>query len=262
MSFLYISQHDLFCLSSRLKATISITIQSFLQPSFMLPIRPLKGISSKATQHVLAQLTSLYEAQTGQAVHIESVGGVDAAKRVVAGEAFDVVLLASDAIDKLIASGHLAAPRCDWARSAVALAVPSSHAVPDISTDAALKTALLAAPSVSYSTGPSGVFLAKLFESWGIADAMAAKLIVPPPGVPVGSLVASGQAVLGFQQRSELLGVEGITLVGDLQGSAAYITTFSAGVAVSAAQTKQAADFLAFLTSVATKPLKLAQGML
>jgi molybdate transport system substrate-binding protein len=106
------------------------------------------------------------------------------------------------------------------------------------------------------------VFLAKLFESWGIADAMAAKLIVPPPGVPVGSLVASGQAALGFQQRSELLGVEGITVVGDLQGSAAYVTTFSGGVAVSSAQAKQAADFLAFLSSDATKPLKLAQGML
>jgi molybdate transport system substrate-binding protein len=224
--------------------------------------QPLRGISSMATKSVLAQLTAAYQAQTGQVVVIEAVGGVDAAKRVAAGEAFDVVLLASDAIDKLIASGHLIAPRCDWVRSAVALAVPVSHAVPDISNDTALKAALLAAPSISYSTGPSGVFLAKLFESWGIADAMAAKLIVPPPGVPVGSLIASGRAALGFQQRSELLGLEGITLVGDLQGTAAYVTTFSGGVAVSSAQAKQAADFLAFLTSVATKPLKLAQGML
>jgi molybdate transport system substrate-binding protein len=221
----------------------------------------LKGISSKATQQVLAQLASAFEAQTGQAIHIESVGGVDAAKRVVAGEPFDVVLLASDAVDKLIASGHLMAPRCDWVRSAVALAVPACHAVPDITTDAALKAALLAAPSISYSTGPSGVFLAKLFESWGIADAMAAKLIVPPPGVPVGSLVASGQAALGFQQRSELLGVEGIALVGDLQGAAAYITTFSAGVVTTSPHLQESHRFLNFLNTTHTNAIKQSQGM-
>jgi molybdate transport system substrate-binding protein len=233
----------------------------------MPQLTPLKGISSKATQQVLAQLVTAYQAQTGQAVQIESVGGVDAAKRVMnaaqSGEAFDVVLLASDAIDKLIASGHLSAPRCDWVRSAVALAVSASHAVPDISTDAALKATLLAAPSISYSTGPSGMFLAKLFESWGIADAMTAKLIVPPPGVPVGSLVASGQAALGFQQRSELLGVEGITLVGDLQGSAAYITTFSAGVTsgLDAAQVTLANGFLMFLNLPQTEKIKSNLGM-
>jgi molybdate transport system substrate-binding protein len=232
---------------------------------FMPHSQPLKGISSKATQQVLAQLASAFEAQTGQAVQIESVGGVDAAKRVVnaeqSGESFDVVLLASDAIDKLIASGHLAAPRCDWVRSAVAVAVPASHAVPDISSDAALEAALLAAPSISYSTGPSGVFLAKLFESWGIADAMAAKLIVPPPGVPVGSLVASGQAALGFQQRSELLGLEGITLVGDLQGTAAYITVFSAGVVATTPRAQESQAFLNFLNASQTGPIKQGQGM-
>jgi molybdate transport system substrate-binding protein len=231
----------------------------------MPQLTPLKGISSKATQQVLAQIAAAYEAQTGQAVQIESVGGVDAAKCVVnaaqSGETFDVVLLASDAIDKLIASGHLTSPRCDWVRSAVALAVPASHAVPDISSDAALKAALLAAPSISYSTGPSGVFLAKLFESWGIADAMTAKLIVPPPGVPVGSLVASGQAALGFQQRSELLVVEGITLVGDLQGTAAYITTFSAGVPTGTTQARESQAFLNFLNTAQTIAIKQAQGM-
>ena len=58
-----------------------------------------------ATRQVLAELLAAYEQQTGQRAAIEAVGGVDAAKRVQAGEAFDVVVLASDAIDKLIAAG-------------------------------------------------------------------------------------------------------------------------------------------------------------
>ena len=67
------------------------------------------GISSMATRLVLAELAEAYQRTSGQHLRIESVGGVDAAKRVAAGEAFDVVILASDAIDKLIAAGHVRA---------------------------------------------------------------------------------------------------------------------------------------------------------
>jgi molybdate transport system substrate-binding protein len=219
----------------------------------MTQATPLIGISSKATQTVLAQLAAAYEAQTGQRVQIESVGGVDAAKRLVAGEPFDVVLLASDAIDKLIASGHLVAPRVDWVRSSVAVAVPAGAGEVDISSEAALKAAVLAAPSISYSTGPSGTYLTQLFARWGIADLVAQKLIVPPPGTPVGSLVASGQAALGFQQLSEFQGVAGIRVLGNLPEEVAFVTTFSA-----AARLENAAvgGFLAFLNAPQMREVK------
>jgi molybdate transport system substrate-binding protein len=217
-----------------------------------------------ATKSLLAQLGSAYAQLCGQAVQIESVGGVDAAKRVQAGEVFDIVLLASDAIDRLIASGHLqSGSRVDWANSAVAVAIPAGTVAPDISTPAALKQALLAAPSISYSTGPSGNYLAQLFTQWGIAEAMNAKLVVPPPGQPVGSLVASGRAALGFQQLSELLGVAGITVVGNLPEGAAFITTFSAGIPASLAsdQVARVQAYLQYLQSPGAAAIKTAQGM-
>ena len=52
----------------------------------------ITGISSMATRQVLAQLVADFEQRSGTRVHIESVGGVDAAKRVQAGEPFDVVI--------------------------------------------------------------------------------------------------------------------------------------------------------------------------
>jgi molybdate transport system substrate-binding protein len=225
---------------------------------------PLRGISSMATKALLAKLCEAYAARTGQAVQIESVGGVDAAKRVQAGEALDVVLLASDAIERLIVSGHvLLGSRVDWVNSPVAVAVPASAEVPDISSPAALKQTLLAAPSISYSTGPSGNYLAKLFEQWGIAQAMQAKLIVPPPGVPVGSLIANGQAALGFQQLSELKGVAGITVLGNLPEGVAFITTFSAGIPTGLVpeRVKTVKAFLAFLNAPEAASSKLAHGM-
>lgn len=217
-----------------------------------------------ATKALLAQLGAAYAQRSGQTVQVESVGGVDAAKRVQAGEAFDVVLLAIDAIERLISSGHLQkGSRVDWVNSPVAVAVPASAATPDISTPAALKQALLAAPSISYSTGPSGNYLAQLFTQWGIADAMNAKLVVPPPGQPVGSLVASGRAALGFQQLSELLGVAGITVVGNLPEGAAFITTFSAGIPAGLApdQVARAQAYLQYLKSPDAAAIKVAQGM-
>ena len=139
----------------------------------------LRLISSMATKPLLADLVALYQAQApGVQIQVESVGGVDAAKRVQAGEAFDGVVLASDAIDKLVASGHvLAGSRADMVRSGVAVAVPAGQPVPDISTEAALKAAVLAAPTLGYSTGPSGVQLAKQLEAWGIADTLAPRIV-------------------------------------------------------------------------------------
>ena len=224
----------------------------------------LRCISSMATQSILAQLVVAYAERTGQDVSMQSVGGVDAAKRVQAGEAFDVVLLASDAIKRLIALGRLVqCGRVDWANCPVAIAVPCTAAAPDIGDEAALKQAVLAAPSISYSTGPSGTHLAQLFERWGIADAVKPKLVIPPSGTSVGSLIASGQVALGFQQLSELLNVCGVQVVGHLPVDVAFITTFSAAISVDLdAQHQQAAqDFVAFLNAPEADPVKQQHGM-
>jgi molybdate transport system substrate-binding protein len=224
----------------------------------------LKGISSMATRQVLARLVEVFQQQSGWRIQMESVGGVDAAKRVQSGEAFDVVILGSDAIDKLIASGHLlAGSRVDMVTSPISIAIKKGANYVDTSGASALKSALLSANNISYSTGPSGVYLAQLFEKMGIADQMKAKTIVPPPGVPVGSLVAKGEVALGFQQRSELINMEGIELLGNLPEEVAYITTFSAGIPVNTSAESVAAvkTFLNFANSAQAAPIKQAQGM-
>ena len=215
-----------------------------------------------ATRQLLAELVTDYKKQVDVTVHIESVGGVDAAKRVQAGEAFDVVILASDAIDKLIATGHVAPhSKVDLVDSGVAVAVRAGSTPPDISSEAAVKAAVLAAKTISYSTGPSGVALAKLFERWGIAEQIAGRIVQAPPGIPVGSLVATGEVELGFQQLSELMGLEGITVVGPLPPAIQITTTFSAGVCTASKQAEAAKQLLAFMASSQTAQAKRRQGM-
>ena len=219
-----------------------------------------------ATKSLLAELVQTYRLSTGISVCIDSVGGVDAAKRVQSGEPFDLVLLASDAIDRLIASGHLQPnSRQDWVRSLVAVAVPEGALHPDLANEAALKAAVLASPTLSYSTGPSGAYLEQLFARWGLAEALKNRLVVPPPGTPVASLVASGQAALGFQQLSELIGFEGIDVVGTLPEDVAFITTFSGGIppaiADDAHRLMAVQAFLDYLGSAGVHDLKQKHGM-
>ena len=222
----------------------------------------LKGISSMATRQLLAELLNLYADQGGCQMALESVGGVDAAKRVQGGEAFDIVFLASDAIDRLVASGQLdGASKVNLADSGVALAVQAGAAKPDVASAEAVRQAVLAARNISYSTGPSGVALARLFETWGIAEEIKDRIVTPPPGVPVGSLVAKGEVELGFQQLSELIHVQGITLLGNLPDAIQITTTFSAAISLASPHKTSAASLLQFLSSDAAAAAIRKQGM-
>ncbi len=222
----------------------------------------IKGISSMATRLVLAELVDAFQRRSGTRVAIESVGGVDAAKRVQAGEAFDVVILASDAIDKLIASGHvLPGSKVDLVRSGVAVAVRTGASKPDISSEDAVREAVRKARNISYSTGPSGVALARLFERWGITDEIKDRIVTPPPGIPVGSLVAKGEVELGFQQLSELISLDGITVLGPLPPAIQIITTFSAGVCAGSQQGDAVRAMLADMNTPEAADAKRRQGM-
>ena len=219
-------------------------------------------ITSMATRQLLGELATRWQGMSGIEVRIESVGGVDAARRVQAGEPFDGVVLASNAIDSLIAGGRvLPGSRVDLVQSSVAVAVRAGEPLPDISTEAALRSAIVAAATIGYSTGPSGVALVKLFEKWGLLDELQARIVQAPPGVPVGALVARGEVALGFQQLSELMGLEAIAVVGVLPGSASITTIFSAAVCVASTQREELAGLLAFMASSDVTKLKLQNGM-
>jgi molybdate transport system substrate-binding protein len=222
----------------------------------------IRGISSMATRQLLAELATAYTARSGVAVSFEAVGGVDAARRVEAGEAFDVVVLASDAIDKLVASGKVVAgSKVDLVRSGVAVAVKAGSTRPDISSEEALRHAVINAATIGYSTGPSGTALMKLFERWGVLDQLKDRLVQATPGVPVGSMVAEGRVALGFQQLSELIHLGGIEIVGNMPAAVQIVTTFSGGVCAASTQAHTVRDLLTFMASAESAQARQRQGM-
>ena len=223
---------------------------------------PLKIISSMATKELLAILCPQYALSSATPVTFEAIGGVEVNRRIRAGEAVDVVLLAANAIDTLIAERHLVAgSRVDIVKSGIAVAVRAGSTRPDIGSEEAVRRAVLAARKLSYSSGPSGVYLEKLFERWGVTAEIKPRLVLAPPGMPVGALLAKGEADLGFQQLSELKHLPGLDILGPLPPAIQLITTFAAGLSVTSTRTAAVLTLLDYMNSPAALKAKQESGM-
>jgi molybdate transport system substrate-binding protein len=223
---------------------------------------PLTGISSMATRQVLAEAADAWRRSGCGEAAFESIGGVEASRRVQVGEAFDVVVLASEAVDGLVEAGRVVpGSKTDLMRSGVAIAVGRGAPRPAIDTEQALRTAVLSARTLGYSTGPSGTALLRLFDRWGITQAVRERLVQAPPGVPVGTLVARGEVELGFQQLSELMHLEGIDVIGSMPSGLEIVTTFSGGVCTASRQPDAARALLDYIRSPAVDGIRRRHGM-
>ena len=208
----------------------------------------IKVMAVNAVKGALTELAADFEKSSGHKVTI-AWGGTEAiTKRVTDGEAADIVLIAAPNIERLIAGGRLrAGSRADFARVGVGVAVRAGLPKPDISSGEAVKSAVLAAKSVAYSTGPSGFYLVEMFRKMGIADQIKDKVKQPSSGTQIAEMLARGDADLGFQQVSELLHAKGIDYLGPLPADIQNITIYAA--ALHNAEPDAAKALLDFLTA-------------
>jgi molybdate transport system substrate-binding protein len=210
----------------------------------------IKLMASAAVKEVVLELLPDFEKASGHTVTTIWAGTEAITRRLRGGEVADIVLIAADNIDTLIAERKLVAgSRVDVARSGIGVAVRAGLPKPDISSGEAVKNAVLAARSVAYSSGPSGFYLAKLFEKMGIADRIKDKVKQTPSGVQVGEVVARGEADLGFQQVSELLHLKGVHYLGPLPADIQHTTVFSAALHAMAPAPEAARALAKFLTA-------------
>ena len=224
---------------------------------------PLRVLASIALKGAYLELAPRFENASGARLATEWAGTDPILKRMQAGESADLVIGPAKLIDQLIALGRIArGSRADIARSGVGVAVKKGAPRPDISSGEALKRALLAAKSIAYSSGPSGVYLAGLFERMGIADRLRPKVTQTLPGTFVGELVARGDAEIGFQQVAELLHVgDAIDFVGQLPADIQQVTVFSGGIHAAATAPDAARALLQFLTGPDAAEVIRSKGM-
>jgi molybdate transport system substrate-binding protein len=226
----------------------------------------IKAVSGGAFKQVLNALVTQYEKESGNkvAVTYQTVG--QHLKLIASGEEqFDVAILTPEAIDGLIKEGKVAAgSRADLAKTGVGVVVKEGTPLPDISTVEAFKKTLLAAKSVAYidpkAGGSSGIYVGKLLERLGIADAVNAKAVLVQGG-EVASHVVDGEAEIGIHQISEILAVKGAVLVGPLPAEIQNFTVYSAGIGTAAQDGATASGFAKFLTGPHALPIIKAKGM-
>ena len=219
----------------------------------------IKVMLSAAFKEAYLELVPPFERASGHKVENLWVPSVQMMNRLKGGETVDLVILSAAALEDLRQAG-IVSERTDLAKSGIGVAVRAGAPRPDISSGAALKRAVLAAKGIAYSTGPSGIYLIKLFERMGIAEQVKSK-VRQVQGVPAGTVAARGEAELAFQQVSELLPVPGIDFVGPLPPDVQEITIFSAGLHARAPHPDAARALIKHLTAPAAAPVIIRKGM-
>jgi molybdate transport system substrate-binding protein len=222
----------------------------------------IKVLSTQATEQSYRELVPQFEKATGHKVTTLFTGTLDADKRVAAGEQFDLLIMAQSSIDAHVKGGKVVPrSRVDLARSGVAVGVKAGAPKPDIGTVDALKRTILNAKSIGYSSGPSGVYILTLFERLGVAEQIKPKLKQTASGVFVGSIIASGEVEIGFQQVSELSQFEGVDYVGPLPAEVQSYTVFSSGILSSAKEAEAARALVRHITSPEAGAVYRKRGM-
>jgi molybdate transport system substrate-binding protein len=222
----------------------------------------IRVLSTQAVEGAYRELVLQFEKASGHKVTTTFTGTLEAQKRIAAGEVYDLIIMAGPAIDDLIKAGKVApGSRVDLASSGVGVAVRAGAPKPAINSTEALKKTLLAAKSIGYSSGPSGVYLTGLFGRLGIADQIKSKLKQTASGVFVGSMIASGEVEIGFQQVSELAHYPGIDYVGPLPADIQNVTVFSSGMQMGAKSVDAANAWITFLISPAAAAVYKSKSM-
>lgn len=224
----------------------------------------LKVLTTGAMKPVLLEVVPAFQQDSKQTVTLDNDTAGALVKRIQGGAAFGVVVLTPAGIDELAKAGKVS-PGVELARVGIGVMVKAGAPRPDISTVDALKRTLLAAKSVAYidpaSGGSSGIYLARLWERLGIADALKPKAKLKQGGA-VADLIVNGEAEIGFQQASEITASPGVTLIGQLPEEIQNYTVYSGAISTSAQSPPAAAAFVVWLRRPAMAPILQAKGLL
>lgn len=226
----------------------------------------LRVLSAGAAQAVVEQIIEGYTRDTGNEVAADC-GAVGAMKkRVVDGEAVDVILLTRALIDDLVASGHVVPGSVrDLGKVGTGVAVRAGTASPGISSDEALRASLLGATRLAFpdpSVATAGKVVMSMLEGLGIADQVKDRLQLFPNGYAAMKWLAqsSGMHDIGMTQVSEILANRDVDYVGPFPDRFQMKATYSVALAARAAQPALASAFIARLTAPEFRPRLKAAG--
>ena len=206
----------------------------------------LKLLTAGAFKSVALELVPEFEKKTGHKVTVENDTAGALARRVAAGEYFDVVVMPPGAMGPLLGGKLVESSAKPLARVGIGVAIKQGAPVPDISSVDAWKQSLLKARAIAYtdpaSGGTAGTYLANLFERMGIAAELKSKTVLVKGGLAAEKLLTD-EAEIAMQPTSELMAVPGAVVVGPIPLDVQTYIIYSGAVST-AARDQSAADAL------------------
>ncbi len=226
----------------------------------------IKVLTAGAFKSVLLAEVPAFEKQTGHKVDVQNDTAGALLRRIKSGEAFDLAVLTPAVVEELVRSGELlAGTSAPLAKVGIGVAVKRGAPLPDVSTTASFKQALLSARAVAYidpkAGGTSGIYLAQLFERMGIAAQIAPKAVLVPGGYTAEKLV-TGEADIAVQQMSELVAVTGAQVAGPLPAEVQNYTIYAGAISSKARDKAATAQLLSALQNPELKIVLQARGLM
>ena len=225
--------------------------------------QPIRLFASNGIKAVIQAFQPECERVLGRPLAIEFDTSAALSQDVSSGKAFDLIILTSDAIERLAKDGRIAPGSLTTiARSGIGLGIFSGSPKPDVSTPAKLKTELRSVNSITYSnTGASRAAIEKTFEGLGISDEVRSKVVFPHGSESAADEVAKRKVDLVITLISEILPTRGLELVGPLPPEFQSYVNFGAGVSSHATQVGPAKALIQLLKTSAAARVFKAKGM-
>jgi molybdate transport system substrate-binding protein len=227
------------------------------------PRGEIRALASNGVRAVLDELLPHFERANGRRLAIQFGTTASIKQRIEKGEAFDVVIVTSEAIDDLIEAGKVVrATRVDLARSGIGVGIRKGAPRPDIRTPEALKHTLVNSKSLTYAEdGASRIHIEKMIERLGIVENMKPRIALTQGSARGLADIAAGQGDLAMTLISEILPVDGVELLGPLPAEFQSYVSFAAAVGVYAKSAEAGRAMIMFLTGPAVAPTYKAKGM-
>jgi molybdate transport system substrate-binding protein len=225
----------------------------------------LKVLTGGAFKPVLVDMLPEFEKQTGHKVTVQNDTAGALTRRIMAGEAFDIVILPLANLDQLSAEGKVIDDSMTpFGKVGVGVAVALSAPQPNISSTEGLRRTLLDARTVAYIDpamgGTSGIYVARLFQQLGIASQMQPKSVLVHDGL-AGQAVARGQAEIALQQASELRLVPSVKFAGLLPEAVQNWTVYTGALSPAARSKDAALTLMSALSDPGMEPMLKRRGL-
>ena len=220
-------------------------------------------LSAGAIEPGLKAAAAQFQKDTGHTVKISFNTAPQIAKRVAAGEAFDVLIAPPAAIEGFAKDGKVAGDRADVGRVGLGVFVRTGAPVPDISNADAIRKTVLDAESIVFNRASTGIYFENLLKKWGVYEQIEGKAARYPDGASVMEHVIKGKGrEVGFAAITEILlyTEKGARYIGPLPKEIQNYTNYTATTMSGAAGNEAARSFVRYLGS-GGKPLFVAAGI-